>query len=65
MTPIDGGRVRLREKSMEIINYRTNEVVRTATQAEAESYMARLAGLSPEGVVDGSAYGLDFPIYMA
>jgi hypothetical protein len=50
---------------MEIINYRTNEVVRTATQAEAESYMARLAGLSPEGVVDGSAYGLDFPIYMA
>jgi hypothetical protein len=53
------------EMEMQIINYRTNETVRAATQAEADAYMARLASLSPEGVVDGSAYGLDFPIYMA
>jgi len=52
---------------MSIIDYRTNEVIRTATAAEIARYEAQLADMTSSerevGAVDGSDYGHAGTVY--
>ncbi len=54
---------------MNIIDYRSNEAIRTATAAEIARYEAQLAAMTSGerevGAVDGAEYGHNGPVYFA